>query len=211
MVKSLKKSLTLNIFVIFFCLNIFLVNFLHAKNLLYIYKNNRGNILITNIYTVNLNKNYKKVKTIILKPIRFNIVKNYNLPDVIHILKKVAQEYNLDYKLLKSVALVESNLRHNVVSSKGAVGVMQLMPETATRFGVNNLNNLEENIRGGARYLKYLLKKFNGNKMLAIAAYNAGENSIVKYRGVPPYPETKRYLQKVLTLYKQFLNNEKFF
>jgi soluble lytic murein transglycosylase-like protein len=88
---------------------------------------------------------------------------------------------------------------------------MQLMPETASRFGVNNLNNIEENIRGGAKYLKYLLKKFNGNTKLAIAAYNAGENTIAKYNGVPPYPETKRYLHKVLSLYRQFLHNENFF
>jgi len=203
--KSLKKSLTLSI-----SLLLFTIITLHSEDL-YIYKNSNGNILLTNITSVHINKEYKVVKKIKLKPVKFNIVKSYNLPNVIHILKKVAQDYNIDYKLLKSVALVESNLQHNVVSNKGAVGVMQLMPETASRFGVKNLNNIEENIRGGARYLKYLLKKFNGNTKLALAAYNAGENSVTRYNGVPPYPETRRYLHKVLSLYKQFLHNEKFF
>ncbi len=205
MAKSLKKSLTLSI-----SLLLFTIITLHSEDL-YIYKNSNGNILLTNITSVHINKEYKVVKKIKLKPVKFNIVKSYNLPNVIHILKKVAQDYNIDYKLLKSVALVESNLQHNVVSNKGAVGVMQLMPETASRFGVKNLNNIEENIRGGARYLKYLLKKFNGNTKLALAAYNAGENSVTRYNGVPPYPETRRYLHKVLSLYKQFLHNEKFF
>jgi len=203
--KNLKKSLILSICFIVIC-----VLHLHSKNL-YIYKNSNGNILLTNVNTFNLNKSYTKIKTIKLTPVRFNIVKSYQLPNVLHILKKVAQDYNIDYKLLKSVALVESNLKHDAVSTKGAVGIMQLMPETASRFGVNNLNNIEENIRGGAKYLKYLLKKFNGNTKLAIAAYNAGENTIAKYNGVPPYPETKRYLHKVLSLYRQFLHNENFF
>ncbi len=203
--KSLKKGLILNIFFVFI-----LTFSINAQNL-YVYKNNRGSILFTNISTGHLSRNFVKIKTIKLKPVKFNIVKNYHLPDVIHILKKVAQDYNIDYKLLKSVALVESNLNHKAVSSKGAIGIMQLMPETASRFGVNNLNNIEENIKGGAKYLKYLLKKFNGNKVLAIAAYNAGENSIIKYKGIPPYPETKRYLNKVFSLYNRLMNNEKFF
>ena len=88
---------------------------------------------------------------------------------------------------------------------------MQLMPDTAKRFGVNNLSNVEENIKGGAKYLKYLLNKFNYNFKLALAAYNSGENTVVKYNGVPPYPETKKYVNKVFSMYRKYITNEKFF
>ncbi len=211
MEKTLKKSLILSIGLIFcFSLQLFADN-------IYIYKNSSGNVYFTNTKPLNINKRYKKVKVIKI----LNVVKSgnsnydrkyiYTKYKIDNLLKKAAQTYNLDYNLLKAVAVTESDLHHNVKSNKGAIGVMQLMPETARRFGVKNLNSLEENIQGGARYLKFLLKEFNGNAKLALAAYNAGENNIKKYNGIPPFPETKKYLRKVFALYRRFLNNEKFF
>ena len=103
----------------------------------------------------------------------------------------------LPVQLLHSVIRVESNYNPNAVSPKGALGLMQLIPATARRFGVDNVFNPLENLEGGARYLRYLLDLYGGNYPLALAAYNAGEGAVAKYGGVPPYPETQNYLQLV--------------
>jgi len=100
----------------------------------------------------------------------------------------------LPAELLHSVIRVESNYNPNAVSPKGAQGLMQLIPETARRFGVGDVFNPLQNLEGGARYLHYLLDLYRGNYPLALAAYNAGEGAVAKYGGVPPYPETQNYL-----------------
>jgi soluble lytic murein transglycosylase-like protein len=107
-----------------------------------------------------------------------------------------AAAYRVDPALVRSVIDTESANNPNAVSPKGAVGLMQLMPETARRFGVANPFDPQENILGGVRYLKYLQELFQDDQ-LAIAAYNAGEGAVVKYRGVPPYQETKAYVERV--------------
>src|SRR5262249_1747405 len=93
----------------------------------------------------------------------------------------------------------ESNYNPGAVSAKGAIGIMQLIPRTARRFGVANPFNAEENIQGGAKYLKYLLELYHGDYSLALAAYNAGEGAVAKHGGVPPYAETGTYVKKVLS------------
>jgi soluble lytic murein transglycosylase-like protein len=98
----------------------------------------------------------------------------------------------------------ESAFKKNAVSKKGAIGLMQLMPATAERFGVRDAFNPEQNINGGTRYLSYLLKMFNNDIVLASAAYNAGENAVKKYNGVPPFPETQNYVSKVATLHRVY-------
>jgi soluble lytic murein transglycosylase-like protein len=108
--------------------------------------------------------------------------------------ERIAAQYSLKPDLLHSVIKVESNYNPYAVSSKGAQGLMQLIPATARRFGVDNVFNPVENIQGGARYLRYLLDLYNWNLPLALAAYNAGEAAVAKYGGVPPYPETQNYL-----------------
>ena len=107
---------------------------------------------------------------------------------------RVAAEHQLSPQLIHSLIKVESNYNPNAVSSKGAQGLMQLIPSTARRFGVSNSFNPVENIQGGAKYLKYLLDLYGGNYPLALAAYNAGEGAVTRYGGVPPYPETQNYL-----------------
>jgi soluble lytic murein transglycosylase-like protein len=110
---------------------------------------------------------------------------------------RLAGRHGLPPELLHSVIQVESNYNPYAVSSKGALGIMQLIPATARRFGVSDVFDPAENMEGGARYLQYLLALFNGDYPLALAAYNAGENAVAKYGAVPPYPETRTYLKLV--------------
>jgi len=110
---------------------------------------------------------------------------------------RIAQENQLPPNLVHSVIQVESNYDANAVSPKGALGLMQLIPSTARRFGVSNAFDPEDNVQGGARYLKYLLELYKGDEALALAAYNAGEGAVSRYGGVPPYAETRDYVAKV--------------
>ncbi len=117
---------------------------------------------------------------------------------------KAAAKHQVDPKLLHAVIQAESAYNPNAVSSAGAVGLMQLMPDTARRYGVTDRRNAEQNVDGGTRYLKDLLAMFNSNLTLAVAGYNAGEGAVMKYNNsVPPYPETRNYVQQVLSLYRK--------
>ena len=128
--------------------------------------------------------------------------RNFASDDINKIIQFTAKKYGVDEKLAMAVAKVESNLTANVVSSAGAVGVMQLMPETAQGLGVRNSKDPRENIDGGVRYLKQLMDTFNGDVTKAVAAYNAGPQAVQKYNGTPPYPETQNYVAKVMAQYK---------
>jgi len=110
---------------------------------------------------------------------------------------RIAAQHSLPPELIHSVIQVESNYNPYAVSSKGALGLMQLIPATARRFGVADVFNPADNIQGGARYLKYLLDLYGGNYPLALAAYNAGEGAVAKYGMVPPYRETENYVKLV--------------
>lgn len=112
-------------------------------------------------------------------------------------------EHGLDAALIKAVIQVESNFNHRAISRKGAQGLMQLMPSTIWRLSVGDAYDPHENIGAGVRYLRQLLDQFQGDLRLALAAYNAGENAVLRYRGVPPYPETRDYVTRVLRLYRQ--------
>jgi soluble lytic murein transglycosylase-like protein len=113
-----------------------------------------------------------------------------------------AQKYKLPAALLKAIMHVESAFEPAAVSPKGAVGLMQLMPETARQLAVENLWEPKANIEAGARYLRILSNLFDGNMLQALAAYNAGPNAVKKYGGqIPPYAETQLYVRKVLLLY----------
>jgi len=110
---------------------------------------------------------------------------------------------NLDENLVRAVIKVESDFNPKAVSRRGAIGVMQLMPETAKSLKVHNPFDLEQNIRGGTRYLKSLLERFNNDLDLALAAYNAGPTAVLRHGGIPPYDETRNYVKRV----KQYLRN----
>jgi soluble lytic murein transglycosylase-like protein len=111
--------------------------------------------------------------------------------------ERIARQNQLSAQLIHSVIQVESNYDPYAVSPKGALGLMQLIPSTARRFGVSDVFDPADNIQGGARYLKYLLELYKGDKALALAAYNAGEGAVSRYGGVPPFPETWNYVTRV--------------
>ena len=113
---------------------------------------------------------------------------------------RTAEKYGVDPKLALAVAKTESGLQKDVVSSAGAVGVMQLMPDTARSLGVKNINDPQENIEGGVKYIKQMLGQFQGDVTKALAAYNAGPAAVENYQGVPPYQETQEYVNKILSL-----------
>lgn len=117
------------------------------------------------------------------------------------LVKKLAPRYGLDPALVLAVMAVESSFRDKAISPRKASGLMQLSPDTARRFGVRRPLDPTDNIRGGMRYLQWLLAYFEGDVILVLAAYNAGEGAVDRYGGVPPYRETRRYLKKVRALY----------
>lgn len=117
-------------------------------------------------------------------------------------IKRASLKYQLEPELIHAVIKTESNGNHRAVSKKGAMGLMQLMPSTASDMSVSNPFNPEENIEGGTRYLRYLLEKFNGNLTLALAAYNAGPKRVETYGAIPPIAETQEYVRKVYSLYQ---------
>ncbi|MEW8439275.1 MAG: lytic transglycosylase domain-containing protein [Candidatus Thiodiazotropha taylori] len=112
-----------------------------------------------------------------------------------------AEHYGLSSELIHALITVESDWQPGVVSKKGAVGLMQLMPATAERFAVADSYDPHQNLQGGMRYLRFLFKRFNGRLDLVLAAYNAGESAVDRYNGIPPYSETQAYVHKVLKLY----------
>lgn len=123
------------------------------------------------------------------------------------IINSCAAEFGVDKSLVKAVIHAESGYNPNAVSSKGAAGLMQLMPATAHDLKVADSFNPKDNIRGGVRYLKFLLNTFKGDVTLALAAYNAGLGKVAKHGGVPPYEETRNYVSKVLSYQKNYALN----
>ena len=117
------------------------------------------------------------------------------------LIEAAARKYKVDPKLVAAVAEVESNGNQDAVSPVGAIGVMQLMPDTAASLGVDPYNK-QQNIEGGAKYLRQMLDTFGGDTRKAVAAYNAGPGAVKDYGGVPPYKETQNYVKKVLDIYR---------
>jgi soluble lytic murein transglycosylase-like protein len=120
------------------------------------------------------------------------------------LISEFSKKYQVDFALIKAIIRAESGFNPNAVSRKGAKGLMQLMPETASRVNVSNSFNPRENIEGGVRYFKYLLSLFNDDLRLSLAAYNAGENIVAEVRSIPPYRETMDYVKKVLSYYQSY-------
>ena len=125
------------------------------------------------------------------------------------VIARHSRAHRLHPALIRAVIKTESDFDPQAVSRAGAIGLMQLMPQTAVRLDVRDSYNPDENIGGGTKYLRQLLDRFNGNLPLALAAYNAGEHVVERYQGLPPIPETRQYVKKVLRYYRNFLTNDR--
>jgi soluble lytic murein transglycosylase-like protein len=123
-------------------------------------------------------------------------------PEINHLVEETASRFQVDPQLVHAIIKVESQYDPNAVSRKGAMGLMQLIPETAQRFRVVNPFDPKENIEGGVSYLKYLLDLYGGDLSLSLAAYNAGEHAVERFGGIPSFSETRDYVHKVTNLYQ---------
>ncbi len=136
-------------------------------------------------------------------PKNFSVSKNQKKFDPT--IRSVARMYKLPHTLVHAVITAESSYNPDAISKAGAVGLMQLMPETAKQYGVSNRRDPRQSIQGGTRYLQYLAKLFNNDLRLMLAAYNVGEGAVKKYGNkIPPYKETQNYVRKVIDYYKKY-------
>lgn len=169
---------------------------------IYKYVDNEGVLHLTNVPSI---PNAKYV--LILKEKRILFQSNIDVNKFDHIISNAAKKFRIDPALIKAIIKAESNFNHEAVSPVGAQGLMQLMPATAYALQVEDVFHPENNIEGGARYLRYLLNTYRGNLRLTLAAYNAGETTVAKYNNnVPPFRETQNYITRVMSYYKEFSN-----
>lgn len=172
---------------------------------IYMYKDKDGNVSLTDRPT---HDGFRQIasREWMHKPMSSLDTKNFkkNQARFMPLIGKAARRYRIDEALLNAVVTAESAYDPRAVSRAGAVGLMQLMPETARRYGTHDRYNPESNVYAGTRYLRDLLKQFE-NTQLAVAAYNAGENNVIKYGyKVPPFKETQKYVKKVMYYYEKY-------
>lgn len=167
----------------------------HAE--IYQFIDSKGTISLTNVPS---DARYRRVD---IQPNRLHpVILERQLEPMI---RRFSRQHHLHPALIRAVIKAESDFDPMAVSRAGAIGLMQLMPQTAVQLDVQDLYNPEDNIGGGTKYLRQLLDRFRGNLPLALAAYNAGERVVDRYRALPPIAETRRYVRKVLRYYRIFL------
>ncbi len=167
---------------------------------IYQYIDAKGTISLTNVPS---DVRYRRVD---IRPNRLHpMITERELEPMI---SRFSRQHQLHPALIRAVIKAESDFDPLAVSRAGAIGLMQLMPQTAVRLDVRDLYDPEDNIGGGTKYLRQLLDRFRGNLPLALAAYNAGEHVVDRYRALPPIDETRQYVRKVLRYYRTFLTRE---
>jgi soluble lytic murein transglycosylase-like protein len=178
---------------------------------IYSFKDERGVVHFTNLTPTD--KRFKMIRREANNPAPMPLASGApvympsqaNIQRYAGMIEAAAQFHGVDVALVHAVISAESGYNAGALSKAGARGLMQLMPATAQRYGVQNIMDPQENIQGGVKYLRDLLMMFQGNMELAVAAYNAGENAVIKYgHKVPPYAETVNYVPKVLGFYNKF-------
>ncbi len=167
----------------------------------YVYVDKQGVVSLTNVPTAS---HYKKIDLYAPAPHA-----QMNPRELEPAIARAARQYGLHPALVRAIIKTESDYDPMAISRAGALGLMQLMPETAELNHVRDVFDPEQNISGGTRHLRYLLDRFQGNLPLALAAYNAGEHAVDRYRTLPPYNETRRYVQKVLQYYRRYLTTSR--
>ena len=183
-------------------LAVFFIGQTDAQAMIYMCKDSKGGVSFTNVPSL-------PDCTIFMKKTRASSLrsggwKSYDSGRYDEDITRVARRYNVDPHLIKAIIQTESDFNHRAVSKQGAQGLMQLMPETAKELHVFNPFNPKENIDGGTRYFRRLLNTFGGNVKLSLAAYNAGPGQVQQANGIPPIPETVRYVKKVLRQYRVY-------
>ncbi len=184
----------------------------------YMYKDNQGSTLLTN--KKSSDKSLQRVKITYYPDSNIHRYSNWGATEASvkpsfnknkdafdHIIKQASSTHGVSEGLIKAVMHTESGFNVNARSPVGAQGLMQLMPATARRFNVSNAYDPQQNIMAGAKYLAWLLKRFNGDQSLALAGYNAGEGNVSKYGGIPPFRETQDYVRRVNSRYQNLYSN----
>ena len=164
---------------------------------IYQYISPNGTISLTNVPS---DARYRKIE---VESARFHAVLSER--ELEPLIKRHSSQQQLHPALIRAVIKAESNFDPRAVSRAGAIGLMQLMPQTAVQLDVRDMFDPDENVGGGTKYLRQLLDRFHGNLPLALAAYNAGENIVDRYQSLPPIDETRQYVRKVLRYYRTFL------
>ncbi len=195
---------------------------------IYKYVDSNGRVMYTNLRSNSFGQPRHSLAKLIIKTPEnhFKFRENSDYPTIFHrfsgspssyqgfsnkfkfsdVIADAANKHGVAEKLVHAVIQTESAYNASAVSRAGAVGLMQLMPDTARRYGVTNRTDPVQNVNGGTKYLRDLLDMFNYNLGLAVAAYNAGEGAVMKYNNsIPPYPETQNYVRQVLSLYRRSL------
>lgn len=168
----------------------------------YQYVDAAGTIALTNVPS---DVRYRKVE-LDSNPLRIVLPERELAP----VIARHSRQQQLHPALIRAVIKAESNFDPHAISRAGAIGLMQLMPQTAVRLDVRDLYDPDDNVGGGTKYLRQLLDRFHGNLPLALAAYNAGENVVDRYQALPPIDETRQYVRKVLRYYRTFLTRDGF-
>ncbi|HEY6012057.1 MAG TPA: lytic transglycosylase domain-containing protein [Nitrospirota bacterium] len=192
----------------------FLCLFAHPVSAdIYQYTDDQGVVHFSNV-NVSSGKKFKRIKPVVDDSAasapasrrvsrEANSISSSNMPSAyVDIINTACDRHGIDPALVHAVVKVESDFNPYALSRKGAMGLMQLMPQTAVDLNVRNSFNPHDNIDGGVRYLRYLIDRYEGNLSLALAAYNSGESAVKRWGTIPPFPETQNYVQRILKIYR---------